>query len=139
MISIIVPVYKAENYISACIESILSQTYTDFELLLVEDGSPDKYGLICDKYAANSDNILVIHQENQGASMARKVGVQKSQGEWIAFVDSDDTIPSDALENLIGSADDSIDIVLGWIGDSKPMENISVSYTHLTLPTTSRV
>ena len=123
MISIIVPVYKAEKFISACIESILDQTYTDFELLLIDDGSPDKSGLICDKYAADSDNIFVVHQQNQGATMARKVGVQNAHGEWIAFVDADDTIPNDALENLINCTDNSVDIVLGWIGDSKPTEN----------------
>ena len=124
MVTIIVPVYKAEKFISACIESVLSQTYTDFELLLIDDGSPDKAGSICDKYADNSAKINVIHQQNQGVTVARKVGVENAGGDWIMFVDSDDTIPNDALESLIRMADASVDIVLGWIGDSRPKENV---------------
>ena len=91
-ISVIVPVYKAEKYVGECIESILSQTYTDFELLLVDDGSPDKSGEICDYYAGKDPRIIVYHKENGGVSSARNYGIEHAVGEWICFVDSDDTI-----------------------------------------------
>lgn len=99
-ISVIVPVYKAEKYVGECIESILSQTYTDFELLLVDDGSPDKSGEICDYYAGKDPRIIVYHKENGGVSSARNYGIEHAVGEWICFVDSDDTILPTYLENF---------------------------------------
>ncbi len=101
MISIIVPVYKVEKYINKCIESILAQTYKDFELILVDDGSPDNSGAICDEYAKKDSRIKVIHKQNGGVSSARNMGLESAKGEFINFVDSDDTIPYDSLENLI--------------------------------------
>ncbi len=101
MISIIVPVYKVEKYLKKCIESILAQTYKDFELILVDDGSPDNSGAICDEYAKKDSRIKVIHKQNGGVSSARNAGIEIAKGEFINFVDSDDTIPCDSLENLI--------------------------------------
>ena len=101
MVSIIVPVYKVEKYLKNCIESILAQTYKDFELILVDDGSPDSSGAICDEYAKKDSRIKVFHKENGGASSARNTGLKFAQGEFINFVDSDDTIPVDSLENLV--------------------------------------
>lgn len=91
-ISIIVPVYNVEKYVRQCIDSILSQSFTDFELLLINDGSKDKSGDICDEYAAEDSRIRVIHKENGGVSSARNVGLDNAHGEWIAFVDGDDEI-----------------------------------------------
>lgn len=91
-LSIIVPVYKTEKYLPKCIDSILAQTFTDFELILIDDGSPDRCGEICDEYAAKDDRIIVIHQKNQGVSAARNAGLDIARGEYIGFVDSDDQI-----------------------------------------------
>lgn len=91
-ISIIVPVYKAEQYLDRCIQSILKQTFTDFELILIEDGSPDKSGELCDEWAKRDARIKVIHQENAGAGAARNAGLQIAKGNYIGFVDSDDWV-----------------------------------------------
>lgn len=101
LISVIVPVYKVEKYISECIESILKQTYSNIELLLVDDGSPDNSGKICDHYATIDKRVRVIHQSNQGVSRARNAALRTAQGEWVTFVDSDDTISNDYIENLV--------------------------------------
>ncbi len=98
LVSIIVPVYKAERYLPRCIESILRQTYQNFELILVDDGSPDKCGEICDKYAQKDNRIKVIRKENGGVSSARNYGIDIAQGEFIYFVDSDDWLPKNSLQ-----------------------------------------
>ena len=103
-ISIIVPVYKVERYLENCIESILNQTFGDFELILVDDGSPDKCGLICDDYAKKDSRIKVIHKNNEGLSAARNSGIQIARGEYIAFVDSDDSINKNMYETLYNTA-----------------------------------
>lgn len=100
MISVIVPIYKVEDYLPACIDSILASTYRDFELILVDDGSPDNCGRICDEYAAKDSRIKVIHQENQWVSAARNAGLEVAIGEYISFVDSDDAIDPRMLEVL---------------------------------------
>lgn len=99
-ISVIVPVYNAEKYIGRCIESILNQTLTDLELILIDDGSPDNCGVICDAYAVKDNRVRVFHQENRGVSAARNIGIDNAQGEYITFVDSDDYIEPYALEIL---------------------------------------
>ena len=99
-ISIIVPVYKTERFLNACIASILAQTFTDFELILVDDGSPDGCPALCDAAAANDRRIRVIHKKNGGQSTARNAGLDAAHGEWIAFVDSDDTITPDYCAKL---------------------------------------
>ena len=107
-ISVIVPVYKAEQYLHRCVDSILSQSFADFELILVDDGSPDNSGLICDEYASKDSRVKVIHKANGGVSTARNVGIENAKGEWIAFIDADDyieqgflSIPKDATEDLL--------------------------------------
>ena len=113
-IGIIVPVYKVEKYIAECIESILAQTYAHFHLILVDDGSPDNAGKICDEYAKKDSRITVIHQENAGVSHARAVGVEKANDcEFVTFVDSDDTIPKDALDTLLENITPDINITQG--------------------------
>lgn len=93
-LSIIVPVYKVRRHLQKCIESILQQTYTDYELILVDDGSPDNCGAICDRYAQECDKVRVIHKKNGGLSSARNAGIAVAKGEYITFVDGDDTVAS---------------------------------------------
>lgn len=98
--SIIVPVYKAEFYICKCLDSILYQSYGDWEALLIDDGSPDGSGRICDKYAIIDSRFKIFHKENGGVSSARNLGLDNAKGEWILYVDSDDWIAKDALMTL---------------------------------------
>ena len=97
LISIIVPVYGVERELPRCIDSIISQDFTDFELLLIDDGSPDRCGEICDEYAAKYSRIKVFHKPNGGVSSARNVGLDNAKGEWVMFVDSDDVLLQGAL------------------------------------------
>ena len=110
-LSIIVPVYKVEQYLHKCIGSILSQTFTDFELILIDDGSPDRSGEICDEYAAKDNRIIVIHQKNRGVSAARNAGLDIAQGEYIGFVDSDDWIEPEMYESMLFNKYMEFDIV----------------------------
>lgn len=104
LISVIVPVYKVEKYLNQCVDSITNQTYKNLEIILVEDGSPDNCGRICDEYAKKDSRIKVIHKENGGVSSARNVGLNTSTGNWIAFVDSDDWIEKEYFEAMINQA-----------------------------------
>lgn len=99
-ISVIVPVYKVEKYLDRCIESIVNQTYPDFELILVDDGSPDNCPALCDAWAERDGRIRVIHKKNGGASSARNAGLKIAKGNWIAFADSDDWLDRTALKTL---------------------------------------
>ena len=101
MVSVIVPIYKAEKTLPACVESILAQTYTDFELLLIDDGSPDSCGKLCDEYAQRDSRIRVFHQENGGVSRARNCGMDNMRGEYFVCVDSDDVVEPCYLEDLV--------------------------------------
>ena len=112
-VSIIVPVYKAEAYLHRCVDSLLAQTFTDFELLLIDDGSPDRSGEICDEYAKNDSRIRVIHKENGGVSSARQRGLDESIGEYTIHADPDDWVEPDMLEELyIKAKEDDADIVI---------------------------
>lgn len=112
-ISVIVPVYKAEKYLHHCIDSILAQTFTDFELILIDDGSPDKSGAICDEYAQQDNRVTVIHKENGGVTSARAIGVKNANGEYITFVDADDKIYKETLAVMLKWMSTDIDIVIG--------------------------
>ena len=103
-ISVIVPIYKVEEYLKPCIDSILAQSFTDFELILVDDGSPDQCGVICDSYAKQDDRIIVIHKQNGGLSDARNSGLNIAKGDYISFIDSDDVINSSMLSTLYNNA-----------------------------------
>lgn len=100
MISIIIPIYNVEKYLPQCIESVLSQTCRNFELILVDDGSTDRSPIICDEYAQKDVRIKVVHQENSGVSVARNNGISHAKGEWITFIDSDDWVDVDYLESF---------------------------------------
>lgn len=107
-LSIIVPVYKAEKYLRKCIDSILSQSFRDWELILVDDGSPDQSGEICDDYAKIDERIKVIHQQNEGVSMARNQGLEVATGDYVTFIDSDDSLEGDCFSLLKSSESDLI-------------------------------
>lgn len=104
LISVIVPVYKVEDYLSRCVDSILAQTYRNLEIILVDDGSPDNCGRICDDYAHRDPRIRVIHKVNGGLSSARNAGLDTARGEYIAFVDSDDWIEPEMYETMLALA-----------------------------------
>ena len=113
-ISVIVPVYNTEKYLHRCIDSVLAQTYKDFELLLIDDGSKDSSGTICDEYAAQDTRVRVFHKENGGVSSARNAGLAIASGDWIMHLDGDDWIEPDMLERLIQKGEDTgADIVMG--------------------------
>ena len=109
-VSIIVPVYNVEKYLCHCIDSILAQSFTDFELLLINDGSLDRSGEICDEYAAKDSRIRVFHKKNGGASSARNLGLDNAFGEWVTFVDADDMIQSSFLKELVAPTRDYVDL-----------------------------
>lgn len=111
-LSIIVPVYKTEKKLARCIESIQNQTLKDFELILVDDGSPDKSGQICDEYAQKDSRINVIHQKNKSAAVARNNGIKAACGEYIGFVDSDDYISKNYFDMLIAATKQGADITI---------------------------
>lgn len=113
IISVVVPVFR-NTFLKECIESVLSQTFRRFELILVDDGSLDDSGQICDNYALHDSRIKVIHKNNEGAGISRWRGVQAAESEWITFLDSDDTLTSDALQHLFALHDDT-DIVVGFL------------------------
>lgn len=114
-VSIIIPVYKAELYLKDCVRSILAQNYRDFELILVDDGSPDKSGELCDMFAKEDERVRVLHKKNGGATSARKMGVENAKGKWILFSDADDTMPKESIYDLLLHDDGISDIIAGTI------------------------
>ena len=136
LISIIVPVYKVEEFLEECLDSILAQTYTNLEIILVDDGSPDNCGKICDEYVSKDSRIKVIHQDNGGLSSARNAGLDIAIGEYIGFVDSDDYIESNFFEELYKSITEN-DSDLAICGVKKiGMENRSDFYGNKCLKQT---
>lgn len=113
-LSVIVPVYNIAPYVRRCIESLLCQSFLDFELLIIDDGSTDGSAAICDEYAGKEKCIRVIHQINAGVTAARRRGVEEAKGDWICFVDGDDILPQNAFCDLYGYTSD-VDIVIGRI------------------------
>lgn len=128
-ISVIVPVYNCEQYLPQCLDSILSQTYSDLEILLIDDGSTDRSGIICDEYAARDSRILCLHQKNSGAAAARNAGLRAATGIYIAFVDSDDWLDPDMYEKMLHSAQEQdCDLVICDCLKETPDE--SIVYSH---------
>lgn len=107
LISVIVPVYKVEPYLEACVDSILASTHKELEIILVDDGSPDNCPAICDEYARRDDRIRVIHQDNQGISGARNAGLRHATGDYVAFADSDDSVSPILYEQLVRAIEES--------------------------------
>lgn len=116
LISVIVPIYKVENYLGECIESLLNQTYKNLEIILVDDGSPDRCGEICEEYKEKDGRIVVIHKENGGLSDARNAGMKVMTGDYIVFVDSDDYMAPDGIEVLVKLLEErDADMVIGGV------------------------
>ena len=130
-ISIIVPVYKVEQYLRRCLDSIASQTFTDWECILIDDGSPDKSGAICDEYALRDSRFRVIHQENKGVSAARNAGLDAARGEWIGFVDSDDWVEKDcyetAMEIAVAEKADTVCFGVRFVNGRNDFKNVHFS------------
>lgn len=130
LISVIVPVYKVEPYLRACVDSILAQTYTNLEIILVDDGSPDNCPAICDEYAEKDTRVHVIHKPNGGLSDARNAGMEVMSGEYLVFVDSDDILPENSVKVLYDlAAVNNADLVIGKstrFADRYELENVSV-------------
>lgn len=104
LVSVIVPVYNTEKYLARCIDSICTQTYSNLEILLIDDGSRDNSGVICDEYVKKDKRVRVIHRENSGVSITRNIGIKEARGDYIAFVDSDDFIDKDMFDTLVKRA-----------------------------------
>ena len=135
-ISIIVPVYNVEQYLERCVESILKQTVDNFELLLINDGSSDNSGQLCDELSRRDNRIRVLHIQNGGVSNARNLGIQSSRGEWISFIDSDDFVTEDYLETLLQpvETDETIGFSIGKLhhiqnGVVTPFQNTTSEVT----------
>lgn len=127
-ISIIVPVYRAEKYLCKCIDSILAQTFRDFELLLIDDGSPDESGKICDRYAQKDSRVHVFHKSNGGVSSARQYGINEAKGEYTIHADPDDWVEPEMLEQLIKKAEEeNADVVICDFYVDRG-ERVSISY-----------
>ena len=110
-VSIIVPIYNVEKYLKRCLDSIINQTYSNLEILLIDDGSADCSGSICDNYQKKDQRIQVVHKKNEGQGMARNAGLNRATGDYVLFVDSDDAIELDMIETMLNGIDDSIDLV----------------------------
>ena len=137
MISVIVPVYKVEPYLRQCVDSILNQIYQDIEVLLIDDGSPDGCGEICDEYARKDNRVRVFHTENRGLSATRNLGLREANGEYIGFVDSDDWIEPDMYELLLRRIQETgadISVCGGWyeaIDYRREFAFTEAVYTHI--------
>ncbi len=125
LLSIIVPVYKTEQYLKKCIDSILAQKYQNYELILVDDGSPDRSGKICDEYAEKDNRIKVIHKQNGGLVSARIAGLQIAEGDYVGYVDSDDWIDVDYFSNMMDIVNDNgdVDIVCSFYKEAYDTTN----------------
>lgn len=124
-ISIIIPVYNVAQYIDQCLQSVVDQSYTDWECILVDDGSMDSSGAKCDAWCKKDSRFRVIHQQNQGVSAARNKGLEASQGRWVCFVDSDDWLGPDYLRHLIDAIEDDVDYVIS--GNESVLNGLVVS------------
>ncbi|WP_373174027.1 glycosyltransferase family 2 protein [Bacteroides finegoldii] len=123
-ISIVIPVYNTSKFLDGCLRSIRNQSFADFEVILVNDGSSDDSGIICERYANSDNRFRVLHQKNAGVTIARKNGVMVSRGEWVCFVDSDDTLPSEALQILYSRVNKNTDIIIGCLQKKDFIENV---------------
>ena len=116
LISIIIPVYNVEKYLNSCLDSVLAQIYENWECLLIDDGSKDSSGKICDEYASKDSRFRVFHKENGGVSSARNLGLDNAEGEWVTFVDSDDVLTNNFFSDFIIALQENQDIDL-FVGD----------------------
>ena len=135
LISLVIPVYNVDRFLDRCVQSIVNQSYDNLEIILVDDGSTDKSGVLCDKWAREYHNIIVIHKENGGLSSARNAGIEVAHGKYISFIDSDDFLLDDAISylyNIIGENDIAIGNYIETDGDSIEAPNASYSVKQIT-------
>lgn len=126
-VSVIIPIYNVEDYLPKCLDSIINQTYKNLEIILINDGSPDNCGVICDEYAKCDDRIIVVHQENQGVSVARNTGLDICSGDYIVFCDPDDYVELDMYEKLVSLAQiNNVDVVVCARNDVEDNEILPV-------------
>lgn len=138
-VSVIVPIYNVEKYLAECIESLCAQSLYDIEIILVDDGSPDNSGAICDEFAAKDSRIKVIHKKNGGVSAARNDGLAIATGEYVIFVDSDDYVPNDAYEKMYSRASETnVDIVLADLYQVKGKNEIYAKFFKESFVTSNR-
>ena len=133
--SIIVPIYKVEQYLEKCVYSLLNQTYKNIEIILVDDGSPDNCPQMCDEFGKIDNRVVVLHKQNGGLSDARNHGMEAAQGEYIMFVDSDDYIALDACEKFAEFVDKEYDVLIGEAvieGGEANVQHIEISKTVYT-------
>ena len=128
LVSIIITVYNVEDYLCECLDSILNQSYKNFEIIIVDDGSTDKSPQICDEYAAKNNNIRVIHQNNSGISVARNIGMKKAQGQWWMFIDSDDVIHPQMLEILFNIINQNQDCKIACCNSKRVYKKNQISF-----------
>lgn len=131
VISIIVPIYKVEDTLDKCVRSLIRQTYKDIEIILVDDGSPDRCPKMCDRYARLDNRIKVIHKENGGLSDARNTGLRAASGYYIMYVDSDDYLETDACKRLLDSMQPDVDFVVGAIRQVRGQKIIYQRHTNM--------
>ena len=121
LVSVIIPVYNAEKFIKTCIDSVLAQTYTNIEIILINDGSVDYSKSICEKFANNASNIILINQQNSGVSAARNAGLKFATGKYVTFLDADDELPPNAIKQCVEAAETAdFDMVIGKATKNEP-------------------
>ena len=126
-VSVIIPIYNVEKYLKACVDSVLGQTYQDLQIILVDDGSTDRSGKICDDYAQIDDRVTVIHQENAGPSVARNNGILNARGKYIIFVDADDQLFPLTIQSMVNYANQTdAELVLGGYLDRSPYGEVEI-------------
>lgn len=126
LVSLIVPVFNCEKYLNKCLQSIVTQTYRNLEIILVDDGSSDRSGMICDDFAREDSRIVVIHKKNGGVSRARNEGINIAKGEWLCFVDSDDYVGQDYVINMYNAVKNGTGLVVARTNRSIPIESIDL-------------
>lgn len=131
IISIVVPVFNVEKELDRCISSLLNQTYSQIEVILVDDGSQDNSSLLCDKYAESDDRVLVIHKKNGGLSSARNEGLRRATGQYIMYVDSDDYIEIDSCERFMHYVDEDVDFIVGACRMHKDNDEILLRHSNI--------
>ncbi len=133
LVSLIIPVYNCEKYLQRCLRSILSQSYKNLEIVLVDDGSSDRSGLICDEFKQEDSRVIVVHQKNGGVSCARNKGIEVANGEWLCFVDGDDYVAPDYVTNMYNAVKNGTDLVIAKTSRSIPIENIDLEKDDIPL------
>ena len=133
LVSLIIPIYNCEKYLRKCLRSVVAQTYRNLEIILVDDGSSDRSGVICDKFARNDSRIVVIHKKNGGVSHARNDGINVAKGEWICFIDGDDYVGQDYIINMYNAVKNGTDLVIARTNRSIPIENITLEKNDIPL------